>query len=115
MKIDREDFRLTDLFVVASLSDNLLLLISEDSIGKQGQICIQVDLTRRSYIAYEMDLLMKFNPYQWVDVRKETIQFYHRDMIYRKLGVEMIMTMLEDYLDKVQEHKINYEKNKNRK
>lgn len=115
MKIDREDFRLTDLFVVAKLGSSFLLLISEESIGKEGQICIQVDLTSRSYLPYEMDLLMKFNPYQWVDVRNESIQYFYRDIIHRKFGVENIMEILEGYLDKVDEHEINGEKNKNRK
>lgn len=88
-----ENIQLTDLTVIGTLNDVVLLAVLKEDVGTENPKCLKIDLGKGEFHVGETEKFTKFAPYDTVS-DDENIQKFYRSWIYRKLPNKKIMDLL---------------------
>jgi len=86
--------QLTDLQIVYSLSNNILICLNKESTNKERSI--KFDLSKNQYFIEDIGKFLKFSPFDEVS-QKEQIQKFYRGWIYRKMSDDILIEALTKF------------------
>jgi len=90
-------YQLSDLFVVAELGGEILLLVKPEDVDNPKARALQIILpTQQHHIEY-IGRLLKFTPFTHVYSKNKSLQLYYKDQICRYLSDEKIVIMLIEF------------------
>jgi len=89
-----ENIQISDITIVASLGDTILLCTLNKDIDNPETKAIQFNLGDKTFAIDKIQKFLKFTPFEGVDVKDETLQNFLRNWIYRKLSSETFIDSL---------------------
>ena len=89
-----ENIQTSDLVIVASFNDNVLLCVLKEDKDNEAAQAIQYDLAIGTYAIDHIQKFLKFTPFEDVDQDSEILQDFFRDLIYRKLTNDVLIDSL---------------------
>jgi len=92
-----ESIQLSDITIVASLEETVILCVKNEDIDNPNCEAIQYDLGYNTYSIDKIQKFLKFTPFSSVDTENEKLQDFFKNWIYRKLTDEVLIESLKSF------------------
>jgi ASC-1-like (ASCH) protein len=85
--------QLKDLVIAATLADTIIIVIDPKDKA-ENQKAVQVVLHENRWEESNFQNLLKFNPFESVDIDDKSVQRYYRDILHRYLSDNSIIELI---------------------